>query len=428
MNASVLSKENNVVKFTFQASPERFEEGLKFAYNKNKNQFSLPGFRKGKVPRKMVELQFGPEILYDDAVNHILNEDYEAVIKELGLEVVSRPEVDVEAVGKDEGVKFVVSVTVKPEVVLGEYKGLTYEKMDLEVSEEDLQQELDKTREQNARTISVTDRPAQMDDIVNISYLGTVDGVAFEGGQADSYDLTLGSHSFIDTFEDQIVGHSIGDKFDVNVTFPAEYHAEELAGKPAVFAVELKDISMKELPELNDEFAQDVSEFDTLDEYKASIMDKLKAAKEREAKAKKADELLAKAVENATIDVPQVMIENQAERMLNEFAMNMSGQGLSIDLYCQYMGTTKEQMKEGFYPGAEKTVKSRLLLEAIAKAENIVPSDEELENKVAEIGARIGIDKEQMMEYMNEDDKAAVLVDVAVEKAISLIEESAVEA
>ena len=427
MNASIISRENNTVTFTYEVGPERLEEGLQFAYNKNKSQFALPGFRKGKVPRKMVEMQYGVGVLYDDAVNHILSEDYEDVVKELGLEVVDSPDVNLDSISKEEGAKFTLSVTVRPEVTLGQYKGLKCAKLDLDVTDEELNAELDKAREQNARTLDVVDRPAKMNDIVNISYLGTVDGVPFEGGQADSYDLALGSHSFIDTFEDQIVGHSVGDKFDVNVTFPAEYHAPDLAGKAAVFAVELKAITEKELPELNDELAQDISEFDTLEEYKADLLAKLKEAKEKEEKSKRTDALLTQVVENAQMDVPPVMIEAQAERMLNQFAMNLASQGLNLDVYCQLAGTTKEDMKKGFMPGAEKTVKGRLAMEAVAKAENIVPTDEELNAKVGEIAGQMGISLEQMLEYMNEDDKASVLLDVAVEKAIHLVEETAVE-
>ena len=427
MSANIVSKEKNTVKFTYEVGPERLEEGLKFAYNKNKGQFALPGFRKGHVPRKMVEMQYGVGVLFDDAVNHILSEDYEGVIKELALEVVDRPEIEVDAISKEEGAKFTISVTVRPEVTLGQYKGLPCAKLDLAVTEEEVNAEIDRAREQNARTVEVTDRPAKLDDIVTISYLGTVDGVPFEGGQSDSYDLTLGSHSFIDTFEDQIVGHNVGDKFDVNVTFPTEYHAEELAGKAAVFAVELKAINEKELPELNDEFAQDVSEFDTLEEYKADVLAKLKEAKEKEEKSKRTDALLTKVVENAQMDVPAVMIESQADRMLNQFAMNLAGQGLNLETYCQFAGTTPEEMKKGFFPAAERTVKGRLALEAVVDAEKIEATEDEMKAKVEEMAGRMGIGLEQMLEYMNDEDKASVKKDVAVEKAIQLVEDAAVE-
>ena len=427
MNATVLSKENNVVKFTFQAGPEKFEEGLKYSYNRNKYAISIPGFRKGKAPRKLIEAEYGKEIFWDDAINFVLNDMYEDVVKELGLEVVSKPDVDAKEVSTENGISFEVSVTVKPEVTLGQYKGLEVEKADIEVKEEEIDAELKKVQEQNARTISVSDRPAQMGDIVNISYLGTVDGVPFEGGQSDGYDLTLGSKSFIDTFEDQIVGHNIGDKFDVNVTFPAEYHSEDLAGKNAVFAVELKDISTKELPELNDEFAQDVSEYESLDEYKKNILSRLKEAKENAAKNAKIETLIAKAVENAKMDVPQVMIDNRAEQMVKEFENNITRQGIAFDLYCQYMNTTPQDIAKTFEPTAEKNVKSRLVLEQVVKDEGIIPTEEEIEEQIGKIAEGIGMSKEQLSDAITENDRSAVALDLAVQKAIDLLEETAVE-
>ncbi|HIY04987.1 MAG TPA: trigger factor [Candidatus Anaerotignum merdipullorum] len=279
MNATVISKEKTEVKFSFEVSAEVLEKGLAFAYNKNKNQISIPGFRKGKVPRKLIEAQYGESFFYEDAINHIFPDEYMEAIKELDLDVVSAPTLDVEYIDKEKGIKFLIDVTVKPEVQLGQYKGLTVEKVTAEVTDEEVNAELEKVQKQNARMIEVTDRPAQMGDVVKLSYEGSVDGVPFDGGKADEYDLELGSHSFIEGFEEQVAGHSIGEKFDIQVTFPEAYHAPELAGKPAVFAIEIKGITAKELPELNDAFAEDVSEFSTLDEYKASIVEKL--AKEK---------------------------------------------------------------------------------------------------------------------------------------------------
>ncbi|HCT64501.1 MAG TPA: trigger factor [Lachnospiraceae bacterium] len=426
MNAQVISKENNIVKFSFQVGPEKLEEGMQHAYNKNKNHLSLPGFRKGKAPRKLIESQLGSEIFYDDAVNFILNTEYDIAVKELELDTVARPEIDAPAIDKAKGVTFEVAVAVKPSVKLGAYKGLEVEKADDTISEDAIEAELKKVQEKNSRMQTIEDRAAQMNDIVNIGYAGTVDGVAFEGGTADSFDLTLGSHSFIDTFEDQIVGHSIGDKFDVNVTFPAEYHAEELKGKEAVFAVDIKGISVKELPELNDEFAQDVSEFETLAEYKASIADKLKEGAEANAKQIQGDHLLDMAVANATMDVPEVMYENKIEQMMQDFASNISKQGLSVEVYCQYLGTTPEVLRENFRDSAAKSVRARLMLEQIAKEEGIVATEEELNEQICKIGEGYGLQPEKMLEIFSEEDRKAVAEDLVVQKALKVIEESAV--
>lgn len=426
MNAKVISKENNVVKFTFHVGPEMLEEGMKYAYNKNKNHLSLPGFRKGKAPRKLIESQFGSEIFYEDAVNFILNTEYEVAIKELELDVVSKPEIDAPAIDREKGVDFEVSVTVKPEVKLGQYKGLEVEKVDDTVSEETVEAELKKVREQNARIKNVEDRAAKMDDTVTISYAGTVDGVAFDGGTSESYDLVLGSHSFIDTFEEQIVGHSIGDKFDVNVTFPDEYHAEELKGKAAIFAVELKAISEKELPELNDEFAQDVSEFETMDEYKASIVAKLEEGAKANAKQVQGDKLLDAAVANAQMDVPEVMYENKIDQMMQEFSNNISRQGLSVEVYCQYLGTTPDGIRATFKDSAVKSVQARLVLEQIAKEEGLTVSEEELNEQIGKIGEGYGLAPEKMIEIFRPEDRKMVAEDMVVQNALKLIEEAAV--
>ncbi len=426
MNAKVISKENNVVKFSFQADAAQLEEGMQYAYKKNKNQISLPGFRKGKAPRKLIESQYGPQVFYDDAVNFILNTEYEKAVKELGLDTVSRPEIDAPVIDKAEGVTFEVTVTVKPEVTLGQYKGLEVEKVDTTVSDEAVEAELKRVQDQNARMITITDRAAQMDDMVNISYAGTIDGVAFDGGTSDDYNLVLGSHSFIDTFEDQIVGHNIGDKFDVNVTFPAEYHAEELKGKAAVFAVELKGISVKELPELNDEFAQDVSEFETLEEYKASIGAKLKETAEANAKQVQGDKLLDQAVENATMDVPEVMYENRIDQLMQDFSNNVSRQGLTLDVYCQYLGTTVEGLRATFRGTAEKSVKARLVLEQIAKEEALEVTEDELNAEIGKIGEGYGLAAEKMIEIFRPEDREMVKADLLVQKALKLVEENAV--
>lgn len=428
MNASIISKENNTVKFSFQVTAEKFEEGLNYAYHKNKKNITLPGFRKGKAPRKLIEAQYGANVFYDDAINFVLNSEYEPALKELELEedVVSRPEVDVTNVDKAEGVTFSVSVTVKPEVTLGQYKGLEVEGESVEVTEEDVLNELKTVQEKNARTVSVTDREAQIDDIVNISYAGTIDGVAFEGGQSDNYDLVLGSHTFIGNFEEQVAGHKTGDKFDVSVSFPEDYHAKELAGKPAVFAVEVKEISQKEIPVLDDEFAQDVSEFDSLDAYKADILEKLKAGKEEAAKKAISDKLMDLATANTTMDVPPVMYENKIDQLIHDFEQNLGRQGLSLDVYCQYMGATRESLRETFKGTAKKSVDARLMLEKVAEVENIVVSEEELAQQIEKIGADYGLKEGQAAEIFVGEEKAALEKDMQIRKALEFIEETAV--
>lgn len=427
MNASIISKENNKVKFTFQADGAAFEEGLKYAYNKNKKNISVPGFRKGKVPRKIVEAQYGEGVFYDDAINFVLNEKYADIVKELGLDVVSRPEIDVKEINKETGVEFEIEVTVKPEVKLGDYKGVEITKTETAVTDEELDRELNSVREKNAREVSVSDRAAKDGDICNISYLGTVDGVAFDGGQSDSYDLTLGSKTFIDGFEEQIAGHSVGDKFDVNVKFPDEYHSKELAGKDAVFAVELKAVSVKELPELNDEFAQDVSDFDTLAEYKADIVGKLTEAKAERAAKEKEEKLLDAIVANAEMDLPEVMVDNKIDQLVRDFEQNIGRNGLSLEVYCQYMGVTLDGLKEQFRGTAEKSVKARLVLEQIAKEEGMTVTKEETEEKIKELGESWGLDPEKALEIFAEEDINDFNGDILARKAMELVEANCVE-
>ena len=426
MNAVVISKEKTAVKFSFEVGAEVLETGLAFAYNKHKNEIALPGFRKGKVPRKIVEKQFGEGFFYEDAINHIFPENYMAAIKELGLDVVSAPTLDIEYIEGGKGAKFICDVTVKPEVELGQYKGLTVEKVSSEVTDTDVMLELEKVQRQNARKVEVTDRAAQMGDIANINYLGSVDGVPFDGGKAEGHDLELGSHSFIEGFEDAIVGHNIGEEFDINVTFPEVYHSPELAGKPAVFAIKLNSITGKELPELNDAFAEDVSEFSTLDEYKADILAKLATEKTERARQLQGDKLLDSAVANCTMEVPQVMYDNKIDSMMREFEENIVRQGLSMDIYYQYMGTDEATIRETFKDTSMKSVDARLMLEAIAKAENLVISDEELDAEVCKYGESYGIDGKTMLEMIQADDKEALKQDMLVRAAMKVIEDTAV--
>lgn len=426
MNAKLVSKENNTANFTFEVGAEKFEEGMKYSYNKNKNQIQLPGFRKGKAPRKLIEAEYGESVFYDDAINFVLPDAYDEAITELNLDVVSKPTIDISSVSSKEGVSFKISVTVKPVVILGQYKGLEYERIDVSVSDADVDAELKMVQDKNARTVSV-ERAAQEGDIVNLSYAGTIDGVAFEGGTADSYDLTLGSHSFIDTFEDQIAGHNVGDKFDVNVAFPEEYHEKSLAGKPAVFAVEIKEISVKELPEINDEFAQDVSEFDTLAEYKADIMAKIKKAKEANAKTEQSDELIDKLALNATIDVPDVMIDDKVDQMIEDVKQNFARQGIPMEAYMNYMNSTMDQLKGMYRLQAEKMVRAKLALGQIAVEEKLEAADEEVEKSIKEIATAYGIEAENMMNMVSDAEKKGIREEILVQKAIDFVMANAVE-
>lgn len=426
MNAVVLNKEKTDVKFSFEVSAEVLEQGMAFAYNKHKNQISIPGFRKGKVPRKLIEAQYGEGFFYEDAINHIFPDEYMAAVKELGLDVVSAPTLDVDYIESGKGAKFVIDVVVKPEVALGQYKGLEVEKVSAEVTEDEVLAELKKVQNKNARTVEVTDRAAEMGDIAKISYEGSVDGVPFDGGKADNHELELGSHQFIAGFEEQVAGHSVGEKFDINVTFPEQYHAPELAGKAAVFAIELKALSKKELPELNDAFAEDVSEFATLDEYKANILEKLAAEKTERAKQLQGDKLLDAAVANCTMEVPQVMYDNKINSMMREFGENITRQGLTMDIYYQYMGTDEAGMRENFKDTGKKSVDARLMLEAIAKAENLVISEEELKAEICRYGESYGIDEKTALEIFRDEDKEMLKEDMLVHAAMKLIEDTAV--
>lgn len=426
MNAVVLNKEKTDVKFSFEVSAEVLEQGMAFAYNKHKNQISIPGFRKGKVPRKLIEAQYGEGFFYEDAINHIFPDEYMAAVKELGLDVVSAPTLDVDYIESGKGAKFVIDVVIKPEVALGQYKGLEVEKVSAEVTEDEVLAELKKVQNKNARTVEVTDRAAEMGDIAKISYEGSVDGVPFDGGKADNHELELGSHQFIAGFEEQVAGHSVGEKFDINVTFPEQYHAPELAGKAAVFAIELKALSKKELPELNDAFAEDVSEFATLDEYKANILEKLAAEKTERAKQLQGDKLLDAAVANCTMEVPQVMYDNKINSMMREFEENITRQGLTCDIYYQYMGTDEAGMRENFKDTGKKSVDARLMLEAIAKAENLVISEEELKAEICRYGESYGIDEKTALEIFRDEDKEMLKEDMLVHAAMKLIEDTAV--
>ena len=427
MSLTVENLEKNMAKLTITVPADEFIEAMKASYNKQKGKISVPGFRKGKVPQAYLEKMYGPEMFYEDAANTCMESSYPGALDECGLDVVSRPQIDVTQMEKGKDFIYTATVAVKPEVTLGEYKGVEVEKVDAEVTDEDVQAELLNVQKQNSRTIPVEDRAAKMDDEVTIDFEGFVDGEAFEGGKGENYQLTLGSHSFIDTFEDQIVGKNIGEEFDVNVTFPEDYQAEDLAGKPAVFKCKLNGIKETELPELDDEFASEVSEFDTLDEYKADLKATLKVKKEKAAKNTKESLVIDQIIENSTMEIPDAMLDTTKEQMLNEFSQQLSYQGLSVDQYFQFTGMTKEKFLETSTPEAERRIKSRLVLEAIAKAEDIQVSEEELNDELKKMADMYPLDLEQLTGLVGDSEKDAIKQDIAVQKAVDLVTEAAVE-
>jgi len=428
MSLQVEKLEKNMVKLTIEATTEEFEVALEQAYIKNKGKMNVQGFRKGKAPRAIIEKMYGANIFFEDAANIVIPEAFEKAAEESGLDIVSRPEIDVVQIEKGKPFIFTAEVAVKPEVTLGAYKGIEIEKVATEVTEEEINVELDKVRDQNSRTITVEDRPVADKDMTVINFDGYVDGVAFEGGKADDYALTIGSHSFIDTFEDQLIGKNLGEDVEVNVTFPTEYHVAELAGKPAMFKVTVKEIKVKELPELDDDFAQDVSEFDNLDDYKADIKSTILEKKEKEAKRVNEDKVIDKIIETAVMDIPEAMIETQVKQMADEFAQRMKSQGLTIEQYFQYTGINSKQLFEQMKPQAVKRIQSRLVLEAIVKAENIIIAEEDVEKEFADMATTYQMEIDKIKELIGEKEKEQIIMDMAVQKAVDFVIEAAVEA
>ena len=421
MSVQVENLEKNTVKLTIEVPAEKFEEAVQHSYNKNKGKFNIPGFRKGKAPQAMIEKMYGAGVFYEDAVDEAINASYPDAAKESGLEIVSRPAVSIEQIEEGKSFIYTAKVAVKPEVTLGQYKGVEVQKTKSDVTEEDIETEIKRAREKNSRLITVEDRGVEDGDQVTIDFDGSVDGKRFEGGKAEDYPLTIGSHTFIDNFEEQLIGKKTGEECEVNVTFPTEYHAADLAGKPATFKVTVKEIKVKELPELNDEFASEVSEFDTLDEYKKDVEKKLVEKKEIEANSKNEDAVVAKVVENATMEIPDKMIDAQAENMVQDMARRMQSQGLSLDMYLKYTGMTVEQMKEQARPDAEKRIRTRLVLEAVAKAENIQISDEKVDEEVAKMAEAYKMEVEKLKSYMSESDVKQMKEDLAVQQAVDLL-------
>lgn len=417
---------NNQAKLTFTADAATLEEALKFSYNKNKNRVQIQGFRKGKAPRKLIEAQYGKQIFYDDAINHILPDAYRKAAEESDLDIVSRPEIDVENLDEKTGVTFIATVFLKPVAAVHDYRGLTYKKTDTSVSEEEIMDELNKDREKNAREITVTDRPIKEGDIATINYKGYKDDVPFEGGEAKDYELKIGSKTFIDTFEDQLIGHSVGDDVDVRVTFPEEYHAPNLAGQPVRFDVEITDIKEIELPELDDDFAADISEFETLEEYKASLRDKLETAKKDNEKVETENQVAEALLEKTEVTVPQAMIESQIDSMVQSFANQIKSHGLSLDVYLQYAGQTMESLREMYAEQASTQVRVRLALEAVAKAEGMSISDEEVDAELTRMSEEYEMPKERLASVMDKGEKKGLRIDLLVQKAMMLLLEEAV--
>lgn len=417
----------SMVKLTIEVAAEEFEKAMETAYQKNKNKLSVQGFRKGKAPRAMIEKMYGAGIFYEDAANELIPDAYEKAAVESGLDIVSRPEIDLVQVEKGKEFIFTAEVAVKPEVTLGEYKDVEVEKTDIAVSDEEVIAELDRVREQNARILTVEDRPVADGDETVIDFEGFVDGVPFAGGKGEDYKLVIGSHSFIDTFEEQLIGKNIGEEVDVNVTFPTEYHAAELAGKPALFKVTVKAITAKELPELDDEFAVDVSEFDTLDEYKEDIKKNLLEKKEKEAKFAKEDKVVDKIIENATMEIPDAMIDTQTRQMAEEYAQRLQMQGLSLEQYFKFTGMNANSFMENLKPQALKRIQCRLVLEAIVKAENIEVSEEELDKEFDTMAQNYRMEKDKLVELVGEKEKEQIKMDIAVQKAVDFVRDAAKE-
>lgn len=421
MSVQVENLEHNMAKLTIEVSPEDLEKELEAVYQKEKGKISIPGFRKGKVPRKMIEKMYGAEIFFEDAANALMQKNYPAAVDESGIDIVSRPTVDVVQIEKGKPFIFTAEVAVRPEVTLGKYLGVTVTKVDIAVTDEEVDAELEREREKNARIITVTDRPVAQGDTAVIDFEGFVDGVAFEGGKGENHSLEIGSHSFIDTFEDQLVGKNAGEDVDVNVTFPEEYQAAELAGKPALFKVKIHEIKAKELPELDDEFAQDVSEFDTLAEFRESIKKEITKRKEDEAKRTKEDEAIQKIIDKSKMDIPEAMIQTQMETMIEDFAQRIAQSGLTMEQYLQFSGMTIDKLKEQVRPEATTRIQSSLVLEQIAKDENIEVTEEDIDAEIEKMAANYGMEADKLKEYMGETEKASLKKELAVTKAVDLV-------
>ncbi|MCR4803374.1 MAG: trigger factor [Lachnospiraceae bacterium] len=427
MSLQVEKLEKNMAKLTIEASAEEFEKAIEKAYQKNKGKMSVQGFRKGKAPRKLIEKMYGKNVFWEEAANIIIPEAYSKAVDECDLEIVSQPSVDVTQIEAGKPFIFTAEVATKPEVKLGAYKGVEVEKSDVAVTDEEVTAEIDRVREQNARTITVEDRAVQDKDQAVIDFEGFVDGVAFEGGKGTDYPLTIGSHSFIDTFEDQLIGKNIGDEVEVNVTFPEDYQSADLAGKAAMFKVKIKEIKAKELPELDDDFAQDVSDCDTVDAYKEQVKNDLTKKKEDAAKAAKEEAVVDKIIEEAEMDIPDPMVDTQVRQMAEDFARRIRMQGLSIEQYFQFTGMTPEAFLEQMKPQALKRIQSRLVLEAVVASEKIEVSDADIEEELKKMAEAYNMELDKVKEMITDDQKKQLADDLAVQKAAEFVTENAVE-
>lgn len=427
MSVQVENLEKNMAKLTVTVSADKFEKAMQAAYMKQRSRISIAGFRKGKVPRAMIEKVYGPEVFFEDAANTMINEFYPQAMDESGLDIVSRPDIEVTQIEKGKDFIFIAEVAVKPEVKLGEYKGITVKKAEISVSDEEVDAEIEKTRNMQARTVDVEGRAIAEGDTAVIDYEGFVDDTPFEGGKGENHSLEIGSHSFISGFEEQLVGKNAGDEADVNVTFPEQYHAKELAGKPALFKVKIHSVKTKEVPELNDEFASLVSEFETLDEYKEDVKKQLFKRKEDAAKAAKEDEAIQKIINSSEMDIPDPMIDMQCENMIQEFESRINQQGLTLEQYMQFSGATIDKMKENLRPEAVQRIQSSLVLEQIAKEENIEVKQEEVDEQIQKVASAYGLTGEKMKEIMSDDDKESIEKNLSIEKAVNLIMEHTVE-
>lgn len=430
MSLQVEKLEKNMAKLTIEVDAAKVTEAIKKAYDKNKGKMSVPGFRKGKVPQAMIEKMYGPEVFYEDAANFLIPDAYaEEVDNSKELEIVSQPKIDVVQLEKGKNFIFTAEVALKPPVELGKYKGVKIDKIDTEVTDEDIDKEIKREQEANARTITVEDRPVKEGDTAVIDFEGFVDGEAFQGGKGDNYPLVIGSHSFIPGFEDQLIGKNTGDETDVNVTFPEDYNAKDLAGKDAVFKVKINEIKEKELPELDDEFASEVSEFDTMAEYREDVKKNLAEKKEKEAKEKKEDAVIEAIIKDSKMDIPEAMVDTQTRTMINDYARRLQSQGLSLEQYFMFTGLDMEKFTAQMKPGAQKRIESRLVLEAIVKAEGFEVSDEEYEKELERMAEESKMDLDKLKEYIGDDEygKNQIIEDIKIQKAVDLIVDSAKE-
>lgn len=421
MSLQVENLEHNMVKVTIEVDAAKLDDAIKQAFNKKKGQFNVPGFRKGKVPFQLIAKEYGVEIFYEDAANILIPDAYAEAMKDSDLEIVSRPQIDVVQLEKGKDFIFTAELAVKPEVTLGEYKGIEVPKTRVMVKKEEVEAELKKTQEQNAREITIEDRPVKDGDILTIDYSGSVDGVKFEGGTAQDQTLVIGSGAFIPGFEEQLIGKELNEETEINVTFPEEYHAPDLAGKEAVFEVKIKGIKEKELPELDDEFASEVSEFETLDEYKADVKEKIRARKKEEAKTERENKIVDAAVEASEMDIPEAMIEEQIQQMTEEFAQRLSYQGLSLEQYLQFTGTDAQKFADDMKPQALKRIQTRLVLEAIVKAENIEATEEDFKAELDKMASMYQMESEQLEKIIQGAQKEQMLSDIAVQKAVDFL-------